>query len=189
MAKGRKPRDRGAHARAPNLVTSKEAADLARLQGSVKGAERVLRKTGDPWKALEALGISRPKSPGRRSVSAQELEDLAGLYVNMQTWPLPDAPPQRARYLRGHEHLDLLLKHSASCIDAQRTGARLPETPAELVFIPDCDSPMSPQDALRNVALYRGVYPRQAYELLRRASSQREEQGLPPLELPPRPPR
>ena len=75
-------------------VTSRTAQDLTALKAQMARAERVLRATRDPWKALAELGITGER-PGRRSIPLQQLEDLAGLYVNMQTWPppCPSSPP------------------------------------------------------------------------------------------------
>lgn len=163
------------------LVTSQADENVSRLRAERERAERILRKTGNPWAALAELGITtQGGKPGRRGISPRQLDRLAELYVNMMTWPKPGEPPQRLSYART-DRLDLLFETSAAMIAAQRNGEPLPPTPDELVYIADCDAPMSREDALRNVAAYQGVGCRQAWELLRRSGRE--------LDLPPRPPR
>jgi hypothetical protein len=160
-------------AKAPRwLVTSKDAEELARRQGKLEEARRVLRQTGDPWAALKVLGLTKPTKAGRTGRSKQELERLVGLYQNMTSAPGPDRP----LYART-ERMDLLYAESAAWVEYQGGRGPYPGSPdPDGYYEPDADVPMGPKDALRNVAAYMGVGIRHAYETLKRAGAT----GLPP---------
>ena len=89
MAKPRRPRDRGARAqsRPPNLVTSKDAEELARSRATIANARRLLI-ADDHSGALAVLSGTEPSSKkGRKGRSGQEIKQLAGMYENMMSAP------------------------------------------------------------------------------------------------------
>ncbi|MCC6642739.1 MAG: hypothetical protein IT386_16385 [Deltaproteobacteria bacterium] len=156
--------------------------ELYALRAKVAEAERVLREKRSPAKALELLGIKRPRiargpqgeGHGRRGRSRQELDRIVGLYLNMRTTDYGGRP----RYGRGERH-DLLFRMAAG-----------DDVSAEFVFEPDTDPPMSKTDALRNVAAYLAVSPRQAWEILAREAKRPPQADREPFtlaDLPPRP--
>ncbi len=165
-----RPRTKAAGHKPPAfLVTSPEAETASRDGAARARAERFVRE-GKPWEALRELGFTKPKPEGfgpggRRAIDKKDLEDLAGLFVNLCTAP---APPRGRLYPRWRQ-LSVFLDHAADVVRAQREGAPLPPWPAELDWSPDCDVPMPPAAALRNLAAYAGVSERWAWELLQRA--------------------
>jgi hypothetical protein len=167
--------------------------DLYAVRAKVAEAERVLRKTRRPEKALAALGISASNAkPGRRGRSRQELDQIVGLYTNLRT-------TANGRYFRG-EREDLSFRFAAAVLtarvrhrvasDAAVSAAMGKAAYDELCFTPDTEAPMSAGDALRNVAKYLGVSRRQAWEILAREAKRPPREGLSSLDvlgLPPRP--
>jgi len=156
----------------PNAVTDRHLAEFLRLKADVEAARR-----GDP-DALPGL-VRKQRSAGKPGLTARERERVADLYENMTTAPGPCRP----QYARTPTRLDLLYENAASWIDYQRTGEkRPPEIPSEAVFVPDCDVPMSLEDALRNVGRYLGHRSRRrTHDLLSDLS-----RTVRPLRLPPR---
>lgn len=153
------------------------------LLAAVERAKRLLRENPqDPRKALAELGIGNPepktenKLPTKWGRSRGELVRLHMLYLNMTTAPATAGP---VVYSRTPERLDLLLGHAALVI----AGKSDPEIPQDALFETTCALPMTRGDALLNVALYAGVSPKQAWNLLK-------DSGLrPKVDLPPRPPK
>ena len=173
----------------PNAVTSRDAEELLRMRSRLHVAERLLRKTGDPWAALRALGIVAAKggkdAAGRRGHSGRERARLADLYLNMMTAPGPCRPV----YARTPERLDLLMVHAAEVTAAQREGRPIPPLGVAAVFEPDVDVPMPAEDALRNVQRYLGLARATTWKLLRAEDQRRRQAGLGGLDLPRRAPK
>lgn len=185
MAEKKPRRDQVTRPRPALLVVSEHAEEVSRLRARLALAERTLRQTGDPWAALDVLGIKRER--GKKGRSRQELDRIVGLYINMRSAPGPCRP----RYVRSPERLDLLFQLSAETVKAQRNGTPLPAPPEAAFFVPDCDVPMSSADALRNVAAYLGVTLRRAHDLLTEESKKPAREGISQLDakrdLPARP--
>lgn len=146
-------------------------AELLRLRAKIERSRRILREGGSDAEALRSLGLKR--GPGRPRLSERERERIAGLYENMTTAPGPCRP----QYFRNATHLDELF---TAQVDFAEGGPG--DLPADAFFVPDCDVPMSPEDALRNVGRYLGLTQRaRLHDLLSELS-----RTLRPLDLPPR---
>lgn len=149
--------------------SSELLAENLRLRAELERARRAVRE-GD-GKTLRSLGLKR--GPGRPKLSDRERERIVQLYENMTTAPGPCRP----QYVRNATHLDLLFENAAGCLAGEWR-----EIPEAAVFVPDCDVPMSPEDALRNVGRYLGLSRRsRIHDLLSELS-----RTVRPLDLPPR---
>ncbi len=143
---------------------------------------RRLMIAGDRAGALDALGEPNPAKDGRKARSAAEHARLLDLFVNMTTAPGPCRP----RYVRT-DQIEAFLFLSKATIAAQIEGRPVPPIPPECTFEPDTDVPMSPDDALRNVAAYLGTGERRAWELLNAVNKVGDRSGQPRIVLPRRP--
>ena len=157
-----------------------------RLLSALASADRVLRKTSDPWAALRVLGLVADKrgkeAVGRRGRSIGERALLADLFERLMGI---DGPPYRQVFTRLPDRLDLFHRLLADLARAAKDGAAFPPVRDDLFFHPDAVVPMDAEAALRNVARYMGGRSRaQTWKVLNDESRRRQEAGLPPLALP-----
>jgi hypothetical protein len=139
-----------------------------RLRGLIERA----RRAKSPRERNRILGVVRRPAGGRPGYSRQDLEHIAGLYINMVTL---DNGGEPFSYIR-RERMDLLW--------AVASGESA--TP-EFFFTTDCGLPMSPVDAVRNVRNYLGVKSlRSAHDRISEGMKIRAAMGLDTIEIIPR---
>lgn len=161
------PRNGGTPPSAPP-TSSADSRQILTLLAEKEHARRVLRETGDPWRALRVLGLVN--SGTKVGHSRTELVHLAGRYINFAT---ASSPPNGGAYPR-LERLDLIFQAAAND----------EPWPREAMFEPSKPVPMSREDAVSEIATMRGVSRKVARDLIRRGLILRAQAGLDTIPLP-----
>jgi len=159
-------------------------AENAELRARIEAGKEALLENDDPRAALRAAGITTKGGQGRRFDAAA----LAKLYVRFLENP-PAAVSRRRSTAATLKEEARSYKEFARFLKGGPPPAVWVVDGHDVVpdFVPDPAGPMSPSDAIRNLAAYTGQSERAAWEMLKRERRDQVGRGEPGFTLPRRP--